>query len=34
MAGPMSLPQGRAYYNGRYSGNFNNRFYGPQYGYF
>lgn len=28
------LPQGRRYYQGRYFGNFNNRFYGPQYGYF
>lgn len=28
------LPLGRRYYNGRYYGNFNNRFYGPQYGYF
>ncbi len=28
------LPYGRAYYGGRYFGNFNNRFYGPQYGYF
>lgn len=28
------LPGGRRYYNGRYFGNFNNRFYGPQYGYF
>ena len=28
------LPQGRRYYNGRYFGNFNNRYYGPQYGYF
>ena len=32
--GPGSLPRGRAYYNNRYFGNFNNRFYGPQYGYF
>ena len=31
---PNGLPRGRAYYNGRYYGNFNNRFYGPQYGYF
>ena len=30
----FGLPQGRSYYNGRYFGNFNNRFYGPQYGYF
>ena len=29
-----SLPAGRRYYGGRYFGNFNNRFYGPQYGYF
>ena len=29
-----SLPSGRRYYNGRYFGNLNNRFYGPQYGYF
>ncbi|GAA4460804.1 hypothetical protein [Novipirellula rosea] len=28
------LPSGRSYYQGRYYGNFNNRFYGPQYGYF
>ena len=28
------LPGGRTYYNGRYYGNYNNRFYGPQYGYF
>ena len=28
------LPTGRRYYNGRYYGNFNNRYYGPQYGYF
>ena len=33
-SGPTSLPRGRAYYNNRYFGNFNNRFYGPQYGYF
>lgn len=32
--GLTSLPRGRAYYNNRYFGNFNNRFYGPQYGYF
>jgi hypothetical protein len=32
--GQPSLPQGRRYYNGRYFGNFNNRYYGPQYGYF
>lgn len=28
------LPTGRTYYGGRYFGNFNNRFFGPQYGYF
>ncbi len=28
------LPAGRSYYQGRYFGNLNNRFYGPQYGYF
>lgn len=28
------LPSGRNYYQGQYYGNFNNRFYGPQYGYF
>lgn len=28
------LPAGRSYYQGRYYGNLNNRFYGPQYGYF
>ena len=28
------LPRGRNYYQGRYFGNYNNRFYGPQYGYF
>ena len=27
-------PFGRRYYGNRYFGNFNNRFYGPQYGYF
>jgi hypothetical protein len=32
--GPYGLPTGRTYYNGQYYGNFNNRFYGPQYGYF
>lgn len=31
---PNGLPRGRTYYNGRYFGNFNNRYYGPQYGYF
>ena len=28
------LPRGRHYYGGRYFGSFNNRYYGPQYGYF
>lgn len=32
--GRTRLPSGRTYYRGRYYGNFNNRFYGPQYGYF
>lgn len=32
--GAPQLPGGRRYYQGRYFGNFNNRFYGPQYGYF
>jgi hypothetical protein len=32
--GPRRLPTSRTYYNGHYYGNFNNRFYGPQYGYF
>jgi hypothetical protein len=32
--GSYGLPQGRRYYNGRYFGNLNNRYYGPQYGYF
>ena len=32
--GVNRLPAGRNYYQGRYYGNFNNRFYGPQYGYF
>ncbi len=31
---PGNLPRGWNYYNGRYYGNFNNRYYGPQYGYF
>ena len=31
---PKFLPRGRAYYGNRYFGNFNNRYYGPQYGYF
>ncbi len=34
VGGPATLPRGRAYYNNRYFGNFNNRYYGPQYGYF
>jgi hypothetical protein len=33
-AGTTGLPRGRRYYNGRYFGSFNNRFYSPQYGYF
>jgi hypothetical protein len=33
-AGYPGLPRGRRYYNGRYFGSFNNRFYGPQYGNF
>jgi hypothetical protein len=32
--GTPGLPQGRRYYGGRYFGQFNNRFYGPQYGNF
>jgi hypothetical protein len=32
--GPNRLPRGQVYYNGRYFGDFNNRFFGPQYGYF
>ena len=32
--GAGKLPAGRNYYQGRYYGSFNNRFYGPQYGYF
>lgn len=32
--GSSRLPSGRTYYQGRYYGNFNNRFFGPQYGYF
>lgn len=31
---PSGLPRGRTYFQGRYFGNFNNRLYGPQYGYF
>lgn len=30
----QGLPRGRRYYGGRYFGSFNNRYYGPQYGYF
>lgn len=33
-SGSTRLPAGRNYYQGRYYGNINNRFYGPQYGYF
>ena len=33
-AGTGGLPRGRRYYNGRFFGSFNNRFYSPQYGYF
>ena len=32
--GNTGLPRGRRYFNGRYFGSFNNRFYSPQYGYF
>ncbi len=32
--GLPGLPRGRRYYNGRFFGSFNNRFYGPQYGNF
>ena len=32
--GPDRLPRGQVYYGGRFFGSFNNRFYGPQYGYF
>lgn len=32
--GAPGLPRGRRYYGGRYFGQFNNRFYGPQYGNF
>lgn len=32
--GTPGLPRGRRYYGGRYFGQFNNRFYGPQYGNF
>ena len=31
---PYGLPRGRVYYGGRFFGGFNNRYYGPQYGYF
>ena len=30
----MGLPVGRPYYGHRYFGNYNNRWYGPQYGHF
>ena len=33
-SGQGALPQGRRTHKGRYFGNFNNRYYGPQYGYF
>lgn len=33
-AGTPGLPRGRRYFGGRYFGQFNNRFYGPQYGNF
>ncbi len=32
--GSRAVPAGRRYYDGRYFGNYNNRYYGPQYGYF
>ena len=32
--GTGGLPYGSRYYNGRYFGSLNDRFYGPQYGYF
>ena len=32
--GLPGLPRGRRYYNGRFFGSFNDRFYGPQYGNF
>ncbi|NQV27556.1 MAG: hypothetical protein HQ518_24670 [Rhodopirellula sp.] len=32
--GTPGLPRGRRYYGGRYFGQFNNRYYGPQYGNF
>lgn len=32
--GTPGLPRGRRYYGGRHFGQFNNRFYGPQYGNF
>lgn len=32
--GTGQLPRGRRTWQGRYFGNFNNRYYGPQYGYF
>lgn len=33
-AGTPGLPRGRRYIGGRYFGQFNNRYYGPQYGNF
>src|SRR4028118_338820 len=33
-ASAPGLPRGRRYYGGRYFGSFNNRFYGPHYGFF
>lgn len=32
--GTPGLPRGRRYFGGRYFGQFNNRYYGPQYGNF
>jgi hypothetical protein len=32
--GRPALPRGRNYYGGRFFGSFDNRLYGPQYGYF
>ena len=32
--GPNRLPRGQVFYGGRFFGSFNDRFYGPQYGYF
>ncbi len=34
LPGTPGLSRGRRYYGGRYFGNFNDRFYGPQYGNF